>query len=111
MFSQIYKTIKRKMRGIGMGTHDIFRIWSQSDVCAFGVLVPEDPSYDMGIWDGSHGGETIVLSFASINLVTVLLDGDFCPFQLGTAEATKEMYWPKRRQEVGGGKARTYKNQ
>jgi hypothetical protein len=49
------------------------------------MFFPEHPSYEVGVRDSCHGREAVVLSFACVDLVTILFDGGFRPFEFGTA--------------------------
>jgi hypothetical protein len=50
------------------------------------MFLPKHPGYDVRVRDGRHGREAGVLGFVRVDLVTILFDGSFCPFEFGTTQ-------------------------
>ena len=61
-------------------TDNILRVGCKADHCTFGALALQQLGNDVCVWDSSHGGKSIVLCFAPVDLGSICFDGQFCPF-------------------------------
>ena len=65
--------------------YNVFGIRSQLDCCPFWMFSLKQFCDDVSIRYSSHARKTVILSFASVNLVAVFFDGSFGSFKLGAA--------------------------